>query len=98
MEGEAEDLDMEVDGVAGQIAFGPAPVGVFDDEAGIGGQDKIARFAFDQFESAFLEERNQRGETGGADWLARPGLCRRPPMLTTGITRGCHSLFSIGVG
>ena len=30
-------------GVAGEIPFRPAPVAVFDDEAGIGGQDKIAR-------------------------------------------------------
>ena len=30
MEGQAEDLDMEVNGIAGQIALGPAPVTVFD--------------------------------------------------------------------
>ena len=30
MEGQAEHLDMEVNGVAGQIAFGPTPVAVFD--------------------------------------------------------------------
>ena len=41
VEGQAEDLDEEVDGVAGQIAFRPAPVAVFDDEAGIGGQGKL---------------------------------------------------------
>ena len=35
MEGQAEDLDMKVNGVAGQVAFGPAPVAVFDDETGI---------------------------------------------------------------
>ena len=29
-------MDVEVNGVAGQIAFGPAPVAVFDDETGIG--------------------------------------------------------------
>ena len=32
VEGETEDLDVEVDGVAGEVAFGPAPVGVFEDE------------------------------------------------------------------
>ena len=35
VEGQAEDLDMKVNGVAGQVAFGPAPVAVFDDETGI---------------------------------------------------------------
>ena len=53
VEREAEDLDVEVDGVAGQVSCGPAPVGVFDDEAGIGGQNKIARLAWDDLESAF---------------------------------------------
>ena len=43
MEGQAEDLDVEVDGVAGELAFGPAPVAVFDDEAGIGGQNEVVR-------------------------------------------------------
>ena len=31
VEGQAEDLGAEVEGVAGQIALGPAPIGVFDD-------------------------------------------------------------------
>lgn len=42
VEGQAEDLDVEVNGIAGKIAFRPAPVAVFDDETGIGGQNKIA--------------------------------------------------------
>ena len=50
VEGQAEDLDVEVNGVAGQIAFGPAPVAVFDDETGVGGQNKIARLAGDEFQ------------------------------------------------
>ena len=60
VEGQAEDLDVEVDGVAGQIALGPAPVTVFDDEAGIGGQNKIARLACDEFQPALLEQRKRR--------------------------------------
>ncbi len=32
VERQAEDLDVEVNGVAGQIAFGPAPIAVFDFE------------------------------------------------------------------
>jgi hypothetical protein len=31
-EGEAEQVDMEVNGVAGQLALGPTPVTVFDDD------------------------------------------------------------------
>jgi hypothetical protein len=38
VEGQAQDLDGEVNGIAGQISFRPAPIGVLDDETGIGGQ------------------------------------------------------------
>ena len=55
VEGQAEHLDVEVNGIAGEVAFGPAPVAVFDDQAGIGGQNKIARLARDELESAFFE-------------------------------------------
>ena len=55
MERKAEHLDVEVNGVAGQIAFGPAPVTVFYDQAGIGGQNKIARLACDEFKAALSE-------------------------------------------
>jgi hypothetical protein len=79
VEGQAEDLDVEVDSVAGQITFGPAPIGVLDDQAGIGGQDQIAGGLFDELESALLEERNQRRQPGGADLLPRPA---RPARLT----------------
>ena len=72
MEGQAEHLDMEVNGVAGQIALRPAPVAVFDDEARIGGQGKIVRLADDELESALLQEWRQRGQPGGADLFARP--------------------------
>jgi len=37
VEGEAEHLDVEVNGVAGEVAFGPAPIAVLDDETGIPG-------------------------------------------------------------
>ncbi|HEV2327544.1 MAG TPA: hypothetical protein VGY56_02010 [Verrucomicrobiae bacterium] len=74
VEGQAEDLDVEVDGVAGQVVFWPAPVGVFDDETWKGGQNKIARLPGDELEAAFLQEGNQRGDPGGADLLARPPL------------------------
>ena len=54
MEGEAEDLDVKVNGIAGEVAFGPAPIGVLDEEAGIGGQNEIACLAFVELESALL--------------------------------------------
>ena len=72
VEGQAEHLDMEVNGVPGQITFEPAPVTVFDDEAGISGQNKIARLAGDELESALLEQRHQRREPGGADLPPAP--------------------------
>lgn len=72
MEGQAGDLDMEVNGVAGEVPFRPAPVGVFDDEVGIGGQNIIVGLAGDELESAVLEQRHQRCQPGGADLFARP--------------------------
>ena len=36
VEGQAEDLSSEVQGIAGQIALWPTPIGVFDDQTGIG--------------------------------------------------------------
>ena len=72
MEGEAEHLDVEVDGVAGQVAFWPAPVAIFDDQTGIGGQNEVARLPWDELASAFFEQRNQRDQPGGADLFTRP--------------------------
>ena len=89
MEGEAEDLDVEVNGVAGEVSFGPAPVTVFDEETGVGRQNKIARLAFDDLEAALLQERNQRGQSGGADLFARP-----PDIFKRWVG---HSLFSNAV-
>ena len=59
VEGQAEDLDMEVNGVAGQIALRPAPVAVLDDETGIGRQNKIACLPCDELESALLIRRSR---------------------------------------
>jgi len=70
VEGHAEDLEVEVNGVAGEVAFGPAPVTVFDDEARIGRQNKIACIPRKEFKSALLEQRNQRGQPCCADLFA----------------------------
>jgi len=56
VEGQVEDLDKEVDGIAGQVALGPAPIAVLDDETGISGQDEIAGFLEDELESLFCEK------------------------------------------
>ncbi len=94
VEGQAEDLDVEVNGVAGEVAFWPAPVGVLDDEAGIGGQNKIARLMRDELESAFFQKRDQWSQARGADLLTRPpGAWRTTMRRWVG-----HSLFSSGVG
>ena len=53
-----------------RLRSGQAPVTVFDDETGIGGQDKIAGLAYDELESAFLQQRDERCLAGGADLLA----------------------------
>ena len=94
VEAHPEDLREEVDGVAGLVAFGPAPVAVFDDESGMGGQNKVARLVFDEGETAPLEQRNERGDSGGADLFAGPAR----PWVARRVRGGCHSLFSSGVG
>ena len=58
---------MEVDGVAGEVAFGPARVAVFDDETGKGRQKVVAAPAFKQLKVSFLEQRQERSRSGGAD-------------------------------
>ena len=52
---------MKVDGVSGKIALGPSPVGVFDDEADVGGQNEVMGFASDELEPALLNQRDERG-------------------------------------
>jgi len=42
VEGPAEDPAEKVNGVAGEVALGPVPVGVFDDQKRISGQKRIA--------------------------------------------------------
>lgn len=74
MEVQAQDLDLEVDGIALEVALGPAPIRFFDEEAGEGGQLEVARLLFDELEAAFLQERDQRGPAGGADLFRSPAL------------------------
>jgi len=53
VEGQFEDVDEKVDGVAGQIARGPTPVGFLGDQTGKGGQLEVARLRFDELQAAF---------------------------------------------
>ena len=92
VERKSEYFDMKVDGVTGEVAFGPSPVGVFDDEADVGGQNKVVRFASDELEAALLKQRDELGQAGIADLFVRPARLR--------VIEGSdgHSLFSNGVG
>ena len=89
VEGETEHAHAEVDGIARKLTIRPAPIGVFDDETGIGRHGIIARVVLDHGESAFFEQRNQWCDACGTDLVVGPARFRR---------RGCHSLFSNGVG
>ena len=62
MEAHPQDLDAEVDGVAGQMAFGPAPVAVFEEEARMGGQFKVVGVAFAQGQTTLLQQGDERNE------------------------------------
>ncbi len=72
VEGETQDLDKEVDGVAGEVSLGPAPVAFLDDETGIGGEFKITCLPCDELEFALFQERHQWSDARGADLLASP--------------------------
>src|SRR3954464_1275684 len=62
-----QDLDKEVDGVAGEVALRPAPIAFFEDETGEGGQFEVARLLFDKLQAALLQQRYERGLSGSAD-------------------------------
>jgi hypothetical protein len=89
MEAHPQDLNEEVNGVAGQVALGPPPTAVLEDQAGEGGQEVIARLLLDEPEGSFLEQGHQWRQAGGADLFTRPARLREA---------GCHSLFGTEVG
>ncbi len=72
MEGEAKDLNKEVDGVTGQIALGPSPVGVLEDQPRVGGQLEITGLQLDELEATVLEQWEERCLAGGPDLLPGP--------------------------
>ena len=63
----SQNLNKEVDGIASQVALGPAPIAFLDDEAGKGGQLEIARLLFDELQSALLQQGNEWDLPGRAD-------------------------------
>ena len=85
VQGEAQDMDEEVDGVPGFVPSWPAPITVFDNQTWKSGQNEIACGFFDELKSALLEQWQQQGVPGGADLLTRlPRLWGE----------GCHSLYA----
>jgi len=93
IERKPEDFDVKVDGISGQVAFGPTPVGVFDDEADVGGQDEVVGIACDELEPALLKKGDERSEACIADLFARPAR----QLVAIDGSDG-HSHFSSGVG
>ncbi|HEY6182195.1 MAG TPA: hypothetical protein VIW67_08115 [Terriglobales bacterium] len=64
VEVQAQDLNEEVDGVAGQLALGPSPVAVLDDQTRIGGQLVVAGFPFDELECRVFAGAEREGRGG----------------------------------
>jgi hypothetical protein len=95
VKGQAKDLDKEVDGVACQLSLRPAPVAVFDDDAGMCGQFEVARLPGDELESAFLQKRNQEGDAGGTDLVAAPAGSLRTATMRTATMRLAAGAMSI---
>ena len=54
MEGSPEHLDVEVDGVAALISFGPAPIAFFYDETGEVGHQVVATSGLDEVLPIYL--------------------------------------------
>lgn len=93
VEGQAQDLDEEVDGVAGQVALWPAPVILLEDEAWESGQGEVARFLGDELESPFFQQRREFSVPRRLDLFAGPARAGR------GFKRGAgHSLSFSEVG
>ena len=91
VEREAKDLDEEVDGIAGKLPLGPAPVGLFDEETRMVDQLVVAPLTLEQGEAPSVEEGEDRCHPGGTDLIARPS-----GRGSDGESRGwgCHGLFS----
>lgn len=96
MEGDAEDLHEEVNGVAGHVALRPAPVAVFEDQAFVSSQLEVAvLISLDEFQAAFLQERSQRHLASCPYVLAIPtGLAGVVGLWGVVMRLRCHGLCS----
>ena len=74
VEGQFEDLNEEVDGVALEVTLGPAPVAFFEEETGEGGQLEVAGLLLDELEAVLVQEWDQRCPASGADLFAGPAM------------------------
>ena len=70
VEAHAEDLCEEVDGISREVAFGPSPVGVFDDKAGEGAELEHMGFALGEGEAALVQHGREGDEAGRTDLFA----------------------------
>ena len=90
VERQAEDLDVEVNGVAGEVAFRLTPVAVFDDETGIGAQKKIAHLVYTKtaanaFEGVTSHELSSLTSQEAKDWVK--GISESYSAMTTATRR-----------
>ena len=58
VERQAENLDEEVNGISSEVALGPAPITVFEQEALVRGQFEVLGGPFDELEAPPLEQRH----------------------------------------
>ena len=70
MERQAENLDEEVNGIASEVALGPAPITIFKQEALVRRQFEVAGGLFGELKAPPLEQRGQGSYAGGSDLLA----------------------------
>ena len=84
VEAQPQNLDAEVDGVAGQVALGPAPIAVFEEEARWVASSKLPA-SRSRRAAALLQQRHQWDQPGGADLLAGPAGSRAGVALDEGM-------------
>ncbi len=76
--------------ITSEVALGPPPVAVLDDQTRIVRHGVISRFPFLESESTPLEQREDRSHPSGADLIASPTRARQVGAMGV----DCHSLFS----
>jgi hypothetical protein len=54
-------VDEGINGLAGEVTLGPAPITAFEQEALVSGPFEVVGGPFDELEAPVLEQRDQRG-------------------------------------